>query len=225
MTGAGLRRPWPRRSAGPCRTRATTTPTARPWPRLPLAPVARPTTVYLTGTVGLGAGIVERRRVLRGARGLAGEVGHLPSATPTRPAPAAGPGAGRRWSACARCSPRGDRRPGRRGETRRLRHPRRRPSPRRPPGSPVGAALGRGCASLAVTLDPGDGRARRRLRAPRRRAPGGRADDVSAPRSAEHPSSAGRPRLGRLGIASAAHRGRRRALGGRLRPACRRLSV
>ena len=33
--------------------------------------------VYLTGTVGLGAGIVSGGRVLRGARGLAGEVGHL----------------------------------------------------------------------------------------------------------------------------------------------------
>jgi len=33
--------------------------------------------VYLTGTVGLGAGIVSAGRVLRGSRGLAGEVGHL----------------------------------------------------------------------------------------------------------------------------------------------------
>ena len=33
--------------------------------------------VYLTGTVGLGAGIVAGGEVLRGARGLAGEVGHL----------------------------------------------------------------------------------------------------------------------------------------------------
>lgn len=33
--------------------------------------------VYLTGTVGLGAGIVSSGRVVRGARGLAGEVGHL----------------------------------------------------------------------------------------------------------------------------------------------------
>lgn len=33
--------------------------------------------VYLTGTVGLGAGIVSGGQVLRGARGLAGEVGHL----------------------------------------------------------------------------------------------------------------------------------------------------
>ncbi|MCW2850027.1 MAG: hypothetical protein JWR90_4001, partial [Marmoricola sp.] len=33
--------------------------------------------VYLTGTVGLGAGIVSGGHVLRGSRGLAGEVGHL----------------------------------------------------------------------------------------------------------------------------------------------------
>jgi predicted NBD/HSP70 family sugar kinase len=33
--------------------------------------------VYLTGTVGLGAGIVCGGEVLRGSRGLAGEVGHL----------------------------------------------------------------------------------------------------------------------------------------------------
>jgi predicted NBD/HSP70 family sugar kinase len=34
--------------------------------------------LYLTGTVGIGAGMVEGRRLLRGARGFAGEVGHLP---------------------------------------------------------------------------------------------------------------------------------------------------
>jgi predicted NBD/HSP70 family sugar kinase len=33
--------------------------------------------VYLTGTVGLGAGIFSGGQVLRGSRGLAGEVGHL----------------------------------------------------------------------------------------------------------------------------------------------------
>ncbi|MGH3423275.1 MAG: ROK family protein [Nocardioidaceae bacterium] len=33
--------------------------------------------VYLTGTVGVGAGIVVDGRVLRGARGYAGEVGHM----------------------------------------------------------------------------------------------------------------------------------------------------
>ncbi|WP_183096431.1 ROK family transcriptional regulator, partial [Nocardioides stalactiti] len=34
--------------------------------------------LYLTGTVGVGAGLVEGGRLLRGARGFAGEVGHLP---------------------------------------------------------------------------------------------------------------------------------------------------
>ncbi len=33
--------------------------------------------VYLTGTVGLGAGVLTRGEVVRGARGFAGEVGHL----------------------------------------------------------------------------------------------------------------------------------------------------
>lgn len=33
--------------------------------------------VYLTGTVGLGAGMYSRGELLRGARGLAGEVGHV----------------------------------------------------------------------------------------------------------------------------------------------------
>lgn len=34
--------------------------------------------LYLTGTVGIGAGMVDDGRLLRGARGFAGEVGHLP---------------------------------------------------------------------------------------------------------------------------------------------------
>jgi predicted NBD/HSP70 family sugar kinase len=34
--------------------------------------------LYLTGTVGIGAGIIEGGRLVRGARGFAGEVGHLP---------------------------------------------------------------------------------------------------------------------------------------------------
>ncbi|GAB3999243.1 ROK family protein [Nocardioides marmoraquaticus] len=38
--------------------------------------------VYLTGTVGLGAGILSDGSVVRGARGLAGEVGHLRVAGP-----------------------------------------------------------------------------------------------------------------------------------------------
>ncbi|WP_435770080.1 ROK family protein [Nocardioides sp. SYSU DS0651] len=34
--------------------------------------------LYLTGTVGIGAGLVDDGRLLRGAHGFAGEVGHLP---------------------------------------------------------------------------------------------------------------------------------------------------
>ncbi|HWI42163.1 MAG TPA: ROK family transcriptional regulator [Nocardioides sp.] len=34
--------------------------------------------LYLTGTVGIGAGLVHDGRVVRGAQGFAGEVGHLP---------------------------------------------------------------------------------------------------------------------------------------------------
>ncbi|WP_445257279.1 ROK family transcriptional regulator [Nocardioides aurantiacus] len=40
--------------------------------------------VYLTGTVGLGAGVISGGEVLRGARGLAGEVGHLRVGTDQR---------------------------------------------------------------------------------------------------------------------------------------------
>ena len=38
--------------------------------------------LYLTGTVGIGAGLVEGGRLVRGARGFAGEVGHLPIGEP-----------------------------------------------------------------------------------------------------------------------------------------------
>ncbi|MFW6866798.1 ROK family protein [Nocardioides sp. CPCC 206347] len=38
--------------------------------------------LYLTGTVGIGAGIVSDGQLLRGARGFAGEVGHLPIGEP-----------------------------------------------------------------------------------------------------------------------------------------------
>ena len=38
--------------------------------------------LYLTGTVGVGAGIVVEGRLLRGAAGFAGEVGHLPFGDP-----------------------------------------------------------------------------------------------------------------------------------------------
>jgi predicted NBD/HSP70 family sugar kinase len=38
--------------------------------------------LYLTGTVGIGAGLVDGGRLVRGARGFAGEVGHLPIGQP-----------------------------------------------------------------------------------------------------------------------------------------------
>ncbi len=38
--------------------------------------------LYLTGTVGIGAGVVDGGRLVRGARGFAGEVGHLPIGEP-----------------------------------------------------------------------------------------------------------------------------------------------
>jgi predicted NBD/HSP70 family sugar kinase len=39
--------------------------------------------LYLTGTVGIGAGIIEDGRLLRGGSGFAGEVGHMPIGDPT----------------------------------------------------------------------------------------------------------------------------------------------
>ncbi|WP_164775150.1 ROK family protein [Nocardioides pantholopis] len=52
--------------------------------------------LYLTGTVGIGAGIVDRGELVRGATGFAGEVGHMPVGDP-----AARCGCGRRgcWEA------------------------------------------------------------------------------------------------------------------------------
>ena len=38
--------------------------------------------LYLTGTVGIGAGIINEGRLVRGAAGFAGEVGHLPIGDP-----------------------------------------------------------------------------------------------------------------------------------------------
>jgi predicted NBD/HSP70 family sugar kinase len=38
--------------------------------------------LYLTGAVGIGAGLVDDGRLVRGARGFAGEVGHLPVGEP-----------------------------------------------------------------------------------------------------------------------------------------------
>ncbi len=110
--------------------------------------------VYLTGTVGLGAGIVSAGRVLRGAHGVAGEVGHLRV------------GAGQHRCACGRTgcwealvgqhawseATGIDVEPGEdpvayaerlAADTTARRDLRR-----------VGTALGRGVAQLAVTLDP-----------------------------------------------------------------------
>nr|WP_254451039.1 ROK family transcriptional regulator [Aeromicrobium stalagmiti] len=39
--------------------------------------------LYLTGTIGIGAGIVQRGTLLRGGAGFAGEVGHMPIGDPT----------------------------------------------------------------------------------------------------------------------------------------------
>lgn len=41
--------------------------------------------LYLTGTVGIGAGIVEAGTLVRGGTGFAGEVGHMPAGDPTVP--------------------------------------------------------------------------------------------------------------------------------------------
>ncbi|QGG41262.1 ROK family protein [Aeromicrobium yanjiei] len=38
--------------------------------------------LYLTGTIGIGAGIVQRGQLLRGGSGFAGEVGHMPIGDP-----------------------------------------------------------------------------------------------------------------------------------------------
>lgn len=41
--------------------------------------------LYLTGTVGIGAGLIHDRQLVRGASGFAGEVGHLPLGDPEAP--------------------------------------------------------------------------------------------------------------------------------------------
>ncbi len=85
--------------------RSTTTPTVRRWPRLHTG--SRPTSqnsLYITGTVGIGAGIVHDGRLLRGGAGFAGEVGHMPIGDPSSSAAADVTAAGRRQSAFAPCS-------------------------------------------------------------------------------------------------------------------------
>jgi predicted NBD/HSP70 family sugar kinase len=110
--------------------------------------------VYLTGTVGLGGGIVSGGDVLRGARGLAGEVGHLRVGSDRHRC-----GCGRTgcWEALVglRALAEATGVPVHEGEDpvayaeRVAGVPEARPGLRR-----VGAALGRGVAQLAVTLDP-----------------------------------------------------------------------
>jgi predicted NBD/HSP70 family sugar kinase len=110
--------------------------------------------VYLTGTVGLGAGIFSNGEVLRGSRGLAGEVGHLRVGDDTHLCPC-----GRRgcWEALVglRALEQATGVPVQAGEdpvsyAERLTH-----VPDAAPGlTRIGRALGRGVAQLAVTLDP-----------------------------------------------------------------------
>ena len=52
--------------------------------------------LYLTGTVGIGAGLVDGGRLVGGARGFAGEVGHLPIGEPDARCGCGRLGAGRR---------------------------------------------------------------------------------------------------------------------------------
>lgn len=109
--------------------------------------------VYLTGTVGLGGGIVCNGQVLRGSRGLAGEIGHLRVGTDERCA------CGRSgcWEALVglralvqatgvEVLP---------GEDPVAYAERLAGSPAARPGlEQVATALGRGVAQLAITLDP-----------------------------------------------------------------------
>jgi predicted NBD/HSP70 family sugar kinase len=109
--------------------------------------------VYLTGTVGLGGGIVSHGQVLRGSRGLAGEIGHLRVGTDERCAC----GRGGCWEALVglramvqatgiEVSP---------GEDPVTYAERLAVSPEARPGlEQVALALGRGVAQLAATLDP-----------------------------------------------------------------------
>ena len=109
--------------------------------------------VYLTGTVGLGAGIFSGGQVLRGSRGLAGEVGHLRVGDQERCA------CGRTgcWEALVglRALEHATHQAVRQGEdpvSYAERIPR--DATTRPGLLQVGRALGRGVAQLAITLDP-----------------------------------------------------------------------
>ena len=111
--------------------------------------------VYLTGTVGLGAGIVCGGEVLRGSRGLAGEVGHLRVGDDRHHCACGRTGC---WEAMVglRALAHETGVPVDSGEDpvayaeRLTRTPGTRPGLTR-----VGEALGSGVAQLAVTLDPG----------------------------------------------------------------------
>ena len=62
--------------------------------------------LYLTGTVGIGAGIIADGRLLRGREGFAGEVGHMPVGDSDGPVRLRQPRLlGGARSACTRCSP------------------------------------------------------------------------------------------------------------------------
>ena len=110
--------------------------------------------VYLTGTVGLGAGVVCGGQVLRGSRGLAGEVGHLRVGDERHRCGCGRTGCweamvGQRAMVQATGVPVGD------GEDPVAYAERLINTPGvQPRLLEIGAALGRGVAQLAVTLDP-----------------------------------------------------------------------
>ena len=110
--------------------------------------------VYLTGTVGLGAGIVCGGRALRGSRGLAGEVGHLRVGDDQHRCACGRTGCwealvGQRAIELATAVPVGPREDPVAYAERLAGLPAARPGLLE-----VGQALGRGVAQLAVTLDP-----------------------------------------------------------------------
>ena len=164
--------------------------------------------LYLTGTVGIGAGIVQDGELVRGGAGFAGEVGHMPVGDSDRPVRVRAPGllggldrpardARRRRDAGARHpAPHG--RVGRRARAHRRRRPRRARAggPRRRPRDRDAEQRPR----------PGGGRAGRLLRAAGR--PGARAGPPH-PRRAPRLRRPGAPR--RSGPARWASRPRRSA--------------
>lgn len=110
--------------------------------------------VYLTGTVGLGAGIVCGGEVLRGSRGLAGEVGHLPVGDDHYRCACGRTGC---WEAMVglRALAHQTGVPVQRGEDPVAYAERLAKTPGTESGlNRIGEALGRGVAQLAVTLDP-----------------------------------------------------------------------